>query len=74
MIIKPEPMRMLAQTIDIRPIRQRRLHPQILILKDKRVRRGVEQHLVRRRAVDGEGEGRLSVVEVDFCCVLTGVV
>lgn len=47
---------MFTESIDVRIVRKVRLHPQVLWLEYDRVRGCGKEYLLRRRAVNGEGE------------------
>lgn len=66
--VEPEGVRVLAEPVEVRVLRQLGAQPHVLRLEDERRRRRVEEHLVRVAAADLEGKGRRRVVEPEPVC------
>ncbi|KAF5121944.1 hypothetical protein E5D57_012416 [Metarhizium anisopliae] len=66
--VEAEGVRVLAEPVEVRVLRQPGAQPHVLRLEDERRRRRVEEHLVRVAAADLEGKGRRRVVEPEPVC------
>ena len=67
--VQPERLRMLADAVNVRVWRKRRLEAQVLRLEDERIVCGREQYLPGAGARNIERERRLGVRKFDLGCI-----